>query len=163
MEMVSSGHHLTPPEGCPDLIKTLMLSCWTHSPNDRTTFANISEQFKEQNLKTPMGHTNSCYGVVKERDCGEAAKSPKSSDQQYLCIRETDNEQTLSWPKLSNFSKINIDPSNCILQEESSDTSTQSLEQSTKYTTVLWNIAEDEEAEDEYLQPLRGEMGRNKE
>ena len=40
MEEVSLGQHLNPPEGCPDVIKSLMLSCWKVNPNDR--ISNIS-------------------------------------------------------------------------------------------------------------------------
>ena len=155
--MVASGHHLTPPEGCPDVIKALMLSCWKYSPNDRRTFSSISSQLEEPNLTSLMGHANSCYGAVDELVGDEETNWSKPPDQEDLHASVNGKGRPLSWPKLSNFESVDIEFANRTPKREKSNTSIQSLEDSTKYTTVLLSIAEDEEATDEYLQPLRRE------
>ena len=51
MESVSLGQHLTPPEGCPDVIKTLMMSCWQQVPNNRLSFSEIINTLSADSLK----------------------------------------------------------------------------------------------------------------
>ena len=65
MEAVSLGHHLNPPEGCPDVIKTIMLSCWKLYPNDRIKFSTIVESLSEDNLKKILDTSNSTYGKLR--------------------------------------------------------------------------------------------------
>ena len=65
MEAVSLGHHLNPPEGCPDVIKTIMLSCWKLFPNDRIKFSTIVESLSEDNLKKILDTSNSSYGKLR--------------------------------------------------------------------------------------------------
>ena len=65
MEAVSLGHHLNPPEGCPDVIKTIMLSCWKLCPNERINFTTIAEKLSEDNLKTILDNSNSMYGKLR--------------------------------------------------------------------------------------------------
>ena len=65
MEAVSLGHHLNPPEGCPDVIKTIMLSCWKLFPNDRIKFSTIVESLSEDNLKKILDTSNSSYGNLR--------------------------------------------------------------------------------------------------
>ena len=65
MEAVSLGHHLNPPEGCPDVIKTIMLSCWKLFPNDRIKFSTIVESLSEENLKKILDTSNSTYGKLR--------------------------------------------------------------------------------------------------
>merc|ERR1712135_230287 len=65
MEAVSLGHHLNPPEGCPDVIKTIVLSCWKLFPNDRIKFSTIVESLSEDNLKKILDTSNSSYGKLR--------------------------------------------------------------------------------------------------
>ena len=65
MEAVSLGHHLNPPEGCPDVIKTIMLSCWKLCPNERISFTAIAEKLSEDNLKKILDNSNSMYGKLR--------------------------------------------------------------------------------------------------
>ena len=65
MEAVSLGHHLNPPEGCPDVIKTIMLSCWKLCPNERINFTTIAEKLSEDNLKKILDNSNSVYGKLR--------------------------------------------------------------------------------------------------
>ena len=65
MEAVSLGHHLNPPEGCPDVIKRIMLSCWKLFPNDRIKFSTIVESLSEENLKKILDTSNSTYGKLR--------------------------------------------------------------------------------------------------
>ena len=47
IEQVSQGLHPNPPEGCPDGVSTLMLSCWKYLPDDRIKFENILESLSQ--------------------------------------------------------------------------------------------------------------------
>ena len=69
MEGVSLGQHLNPPEGCPEVIKSLMLSCWKHTPKDRIRFLKIVETLSEDNLKASMSHSSSLYAKLCPSDC----------------------------------------------------------------------------------------------
>ena len=61
MEQVSMGNHPAPPEGCPDVIKSLMLSCWTPLPRDRIDFTEIVNTLSKDNLKVSLTHSNPSY------------------------------------------------------------------------------------------------------
>ena len=61
MEAVSLGHHLNPPEGCPEVIKSLMLSCWELRPGDRIKFLDILKTLSKNNLETHRAYSNSHY------------------------------------------------------------------------------------------------------
>ena len=57
MEAVSLGQHLEPPEGCPYLIKHLMLSCWQLCPTNRIRFSTIVDSLSEDNIDNSMGYS----------------------------------------------------------------------------------------------------------
>ena len=61
MEDVSIGKHLDPPEGCPDVIKNLMLSCWKLRPGDRIKFSVIAKTLSKSNFEPPRAYSNSLY------------------------------------------------------------------------------------------------------
>ena len=58
MENFAIGLHLTPPEGCPGIIKSLMLSCWKHFPNERNSFSEIIEKLSESNSDKLINHSH---------------------------------------------------------------------------------------------------------
>ena len=113
MERVSVGQHLTPPEGCPDIIKCLMLSCWEQFPMDRITFSKIVEQLSDCNLKRSMGHSNPSYGksasleATNSLDVDESKENrTKSGNKRKMSHASSiDKHEVTSWPKLSNFSE----------------------------------------------------------
>ena len=74
MEAVSLGHHLNPPEGCPDVIKTIMLSCWKLYPNDRMKFSTIVESLSEDNLKQIHDTSNLTYGKLRQISYADRTK-----------------------------------------------------------------------------------------
>ena len=115
MEEVSHGQHPTPPEGCPDVIKGLMLSCWEKCPMDRITFSKIVEQLSDDNLKVSMAHSNPSYGKAARLEATTSLDVAGSKDNEMKCCTKTkiscasslDNpEKVTSWPKLSNFAQI---------------------------------------------------------
>ena len=121
MEGVSLGQHPTPPEGSPDVIKSLMLCCWKQAPRERITFDKIVEELDEENLKASMGHSNSIYGTVKSSNCGRTLKLAQSkhdagnnteSKEIAMNTKELQHEKCPSWPKLTNFSSIATSISN---------------------------------------------------
>ena len=61
LEDVSLGKHLDPPEGCSDVIKKLMLSCWKLHPSDRINFSQIIETLSQYNFETPNVYSNNHY------------------------------------------------------------------------------------------------------
>lgn len=40
-QRVKAGYRLSQPEGCPDYIFRIMLSCWETKPDDRPTFKQL--------------------------------------------------------------------------------------------------------------------------
>ena len=49
--MVPAGLRLNPPHRCPDVIKSLMMSCWKEKPPERICFELIWETLKRTNQK----------------------------------------------------------------------------------------------------------------
>lgn len=41
LEAVDRGYRMPPPEGCPDPLYNIMLSCWKTEPDDRPTFESL--------------------------------------------------------------------------------------------------------------------------
>ena len=142
MEGVSIGQHPTPPEGCPGVIKSLMLSCWERCPRDRTIFSKIVENLSEDNIKVSMGHSNLSYGTSNSSKpkslCISKDDDIKPSN---LCmnVKEKTAEISPSWPKLCNFSNVNSNISMDPLHAESpQDTkSIPSISSETQYTVLL--------------------------
>ena len=145
MEEVSHGQHPTPPEGCPDVIKSLMLSCWQHIPTNRISFSSITEKLSIDNLTFSIGYSNHLYGS----DVAPLSKNPMSP----TLTGKTEQDEKLkgqirvdpsenngnSWPKLTNFSPVKT-PSigSPILNEASNEiNSNPSVESLTQYTTIL--------------------------
>ena len=58
MEQVSMGNHPAPPEGCPDVIKCLMLSCWARWSKDRIDFCEIVNKLSKDILFSGAIHQN---------------------------------------------------------------------------------------------------------
>ena len=61
MEAVSLGQHPGPPEGCPNVIKHLMLSCWQPLPSDRNTFSDIIASLLEDDVDNIRGYSRLLY------------------------------------------------------------------------------------------------------
>ena len=144
MEGVSLGQHPTPPEGCPDVIKTLMLSCWEHLPNNRTKFSKIVEILSENNLKASMGHSNTSYGIVTSLDQRKPSNPSLLEDNQkknsdvLSKTKEQPTDKITSWPKLSNFSNLSPLLEESFLPEKSEVvTITPSTDSVTEYTVIL--------------------------
>jgi hypothetical protein len=142
MEGVSLGQHPTPPEGCPDVIKSLMLSCWEHFPQNRNKFSKIVEILCEYNIKASMGHSNKSYGMSLEQR-KSSTPSLLECNQNKKCdaplnTPEQPTDKITSWPKLSNFSNLSRDDSKGFLCEKSEvlkiSTSTDPV---TEYTVIL--------------------------
>ena len=69
MEAVSLGQHPGPPEGCPNVIKHLMLSCWQPLPSDRNTFSDIIASLLEDDVDNIRGYSRLLYfDECKRRD-----------------------------------------------------------------------------------------------
>ena len=144
MEGVSLGQHPTPPEGCPDVIKSLMLSCWEHFPDNRTKFSKIVEILSENNLKASMGHSNTSYGIVTSLDQRKLSNpslledNHKKNSDALLNTTEQPTEKITSWPKLSNFSNLSPLLEKGFLPENSEVvTITPSTNHVTEYTVIL--------------------------
>ena len=145
MEEVSHGQHPTPPEGCPDVIKSLMLSCWQHTPANRISFSLITEKLSIDNLNVSIGYSNRLYGS----DVTPLTKNPMSptlngkieqdeKSKEQIKVDPSENNCN-SWPKLTNFSPVKT-PSmgSPILNEASHEiNSNPSVESLTQYTTIL--------------------------
>ena len=52
---------MTPPEGCTDVIKSLMLSCWEFYPKNRISFEKIVETLSEDSVHPHFAHSNIAY------------------------------------------------------------------------------------------------------
>ena len=60
LQQISLGIHPEPPEGCPDIVSTLMLSCWQYIPDNRGTFEEILLRLSQTpyHLHTPNEGVN---------------------------------------------------------------------------------------------------------
>ena len=145
MEEVSHGQHPTPPEGCPDVIKSLMLSCWQHTPANRIDFFSITEKLSIDNLNVSIGYSNRLYGsdvapLTKNSTSSTLAGKTEQVEKLKGNIKTDPSEHNgTSWPKLTNFSPVKT-PSmgsptlNEATHEMNSNPSVESL---TQYTTIL--------------------------
>ena len=124
MEAVSLGHHLNPPEGCPDIIKTIMLSCWKICPNERIKFSKIVENLSEDNIEKVLDTSNTMYGKLRPLSYTDKSKNMilnrvdksnvameknklKNSEQSPLILPEENDNYTgeqLSSDQISAFS-----------------------------------------------------------
>ena len=146
------GNHPAPPEGCPDVIKCLMLSCWARWSKDRIDFCEIVNKLSKDNIKVSMTHSNPCYGMT---TCEEPTKLSNDPDSKVIApmlgvkkkssfiIATEKEEKPKSWPKLSNFAEIStsLDISHTQKEsvcEESDDTkSIPSIKPNTEYTVII--------------------------
>lgn len=48
------------PEGCPDLLKSIMTACWRPEPDERTSFEDIISELEE--VSQLFFHSNPAYG-----------------------------------------------------------------------------------------------------
>ena len=62
---------MTPPEGCTDVIKSLMLSCWEFYPKNRTSFEKIVEILSEDSIHPQFAHSNVGYKKKRPADYDE--------------------------------------------------------------------------------------------
>ena len=152
MEQVSLGNHPAPPEGCPDIIKCLMLSCWARWAKDRIDFNEIVNKLSKDNIKVSMTHSNPCYGMTTCQEPKESLDDPASKvnapimgvkkKTSFMITNETEKKPK-SWPKLSNFAEIStsLDISHTqkeSVREESDDTkSIPSIKPNTEYTEII--------------------------
>ena len=152
MEQVSLGNHPAPPEGCPDVIKCLMLSCWTRWAKERIEFSEIVKKLSKDNIKVSMTHSNPCYGMTTCQEPIKPLDDPASKvnapamgvkkKSSFMITTETE-EKPKSWPKLSNFAEIStsLDISHTQKEsacEESDDSkSLPSIKPSTEYTVII--------------------------
>ena len=47
LEAVDRGYRMPPPEGCPDPLYKIMLTCWKHEPEDRPTFESLKNLLED--------------------------------------------------------------------------------------------------------------------
>ena len=152
---MSLGQHLTPPEGCPDMIKSLMLSCWNLCPTERITFSKIVELLSKANIKTSAGQSNSSYHVPINYDQNHSVLWSKQGYQQNKTsisnAEERRPEGAYSLHKSPNTSHINSKHSSSPLLPELLDDNLyldlQSSEFQTQYTVIL--ASEEEELEED--------------
>ena len=152
MEGVSLGHHLNPPEGCPEVIKSLMLSCWEHTPNDRIRFSKIVDTLSEDNLKALMSHSNSLYAKFCPLDYKEKYRLSMSNQvdkrkkDMFTNLNDQRPEKTSSWPTSTSISPlISKNISTTIMSESPELTTNANTIPETQYTVILANTEDLEE------------------
>ena len=70
---------MTPPEGCTDVIKSLMLSCWEFYPKNRTSFEKIVETLSEDSIHPHFAHSNVGYKKKRPADYDEGETKTDST------------------------------------------------------------------------------------
>ena len=153
MEGVSLGQHLNPPEGCPEVIKSLMLSCWEHTPSDRIRFSRIAETLSEDNLKASTSHSSSLYAKLCPVDYKEKYRLSMSNHVEKRNKDILNNsskqrpEKTYSCPTPTSISPlISKNISTTRLAESPELTANPSKTPETQYTVILANTEDlDEE------------------
>ena len=153
MEAVSLGHHLNPPEGCPDVIKTIMLSCWKLFPNDRIKFSTIVESLSEENLKKILDTSNSTYGKLRPLSYTDKTKQINLNriDKSVLMDknRVNDSEQIPLMATEDSYSSFQAKLSSDQNSADSLDAKQVDLRTSeTEYTIILPNKDYDDESKD---------------
>ena len=153
MEAVSLGHHLNPPEGCPDVIKTIMLSCWKLFPNDRIKFSTIVESLSEDNLKKILDTSNSSYGKLRPLSYTDKTKQINLNriDKSVLMDknRVNNSEQIPLMVTEGSYSSFQAKLPNDQNSSDSLDTRQIDLRASeTEYTIILPNKDYDDESKD---------------
>ena len=153
MEAVSLGHHLNPPEGCPDVIKTIMLSCWKLFPNDRIKFSTIVESLSEDNLKKILDTSNSSYGKLRPLSYTDKTKQINLNriDKSVLMDknRVNDSEQIPLMATEDSYSSFQAKLSSDQNSADSLDAKQVDLRTSeTEYTIILPNKDYDDESKD---------------
>ena len=139
MEGLSLGLRLTPPEGCPDLIKSLMISCWELIPSERITFSKIVEILSSDNLKISLGHSNTSYGVVTSLNQRKYLTPllERHKDNENTDVNLNRKESTPSFPILSNFSNVSSPRGNGDHHEMKKVLETNPSTETVEYTLVL--------------------------
>ncbi|XP_062518998.1 uncharacterized protein LOC134194109 isoform X2 [Corticium candelabrum] len=56
VDMVTKGHRLPPPNGCPREVYELMIDCWHPDHHKRPTFIDIQERLHKRRKQTPNSH-----------------------------------------------------------------------------------------------------------
>ena len=153
MEAVSLGHHLNPPEGCPDVIKTIMLSCWKLYPNDRIKFSTIVESLSEDNLKKILDTSNSTYGKLRPLSYTDRTKQINLNrlDKSILMDKDRVNnsEQIPLMVTEGSYSSFQAKLSSDQNSSDSLDVKPIDLRTSeTEYTIILPNKDYDDESND---------------
>ena len=154
MEEVSLGQHLTPPEGCPSVIQSLIFDCCKQSPGDRTTFAEITQILSEDNLKVVMANSNPTYAQERPLDYSQdylalTSKHNQNQENDFLSISNAKlREKPSSWQ----FSNNNVCiGSKCVstplLTELQGISVSSCIETETQYTTVIIGNEKDETEE----------------
>ena len=157
MEAVSLGHHLNPPEGCPDVIKTIMLSCWKLGPNERINFSTIADRLSEDNLEKILATSSSMYGKLKPLSYTDKSRhlisnrvnksnllveknKPESSEQGFPMLPDESCNSTCNSPVGSKYSS---DP---LLADSSRVKKIEAQTPETEYTIIIANDdSQDEE------------------
>ena len=77
MEGVSLGQHPDPPEGCPSVIKHVMLSCWQLTPKDRVGFSDIVDSLSEDIRDNRLGYSRLLFHSDTKGDCRKTQSDEK--------------------------------------------------------------------------------------
>ena len=153
MEAVSLGHHLNPPEGCPDVIKTIMLSCWKLFPNDRIKFSTIVESLSEENIKKILDTSNSTYGKLRPLSYTDKTKQINLNrvDKSLLMDKNRVNNSE-QIPLMVTEGSYNSFPAKMSSDQNSSDSlDTKQIDSrtpETEYTIILPNKTYDDDSKD---------------
>ena len=146
MEGVSLGQHLTPPEGCPDVIKSLMLSCWQHFPTDRISFSEIVKTLAEDNSKIVMENSNSLYAQGCPLDYNQKYRlsMTKHNEKRQTDLVKNPNDKIteISSPRFKSDNIVFVDSKHIsipLLTELPDITLSPCIETETQYTIILAN------------------------
>ena len=133
--------------GCPDRVKSLMLSCWKRVPQDRIAFDEIVKKLEEGKSTSPE-YSNPAYGLNDKLRFTNTRDNSNPENETYPLLENTNSDTTydkpMQWPKLTNFSPVdNQDNQHSKLQ---SDTIAQPQLSKEKYVVVLSDINEESES-----------------
>ena len=146
--MVSSGYHLLPPVGCPDGVKSLMMSCWKQLPQERITFEEIVTQLEEAKSAAPE-YTNPAYGLEEHVQFTNTMGNSNTEKESHSLLANTNGDITYEKPIQVTYAKLadvsHVDNQDNQHPQLQSDPLVQPKPSKEKYVVVLSDIKEESE------------------